>query len=114
VLTGTDSLLVASLTLGAAGTIAASMNLVPELGSGIYRAFAAGDLAAALRLQERLAGIVAVCRPGLFPSGWKAALEIAGVCDRTAVPPGTPISAAEFAHLAAQLTEADVAEAAAE
>jgi dihydrodipicolinate synthase/N-acetylneuraminate lyase len=106
VLTGTDSLLLASLTLGAAGTIAASMNVVPELGSGIYRAFTAGDLETALRLQERLAKIVAICRPGLFPSGWKAALEVAGVCDRAAVPPGTPLSAEEFKQLREQLITA--------
>jgi dihydrodipicolinate synthase/N-acetylneuraminate lyase len=104
VLTGTDSLLVASLTIGAAGTIAASMNLVPELPSGIYRAFAAGDVATATRLQQRLAGIVGVCRRGLFPAGWKAALEVAGVCERIAVPPGTSLSAEEFEQLSARLT----------
>jgi 4-hydroxy-tetrahydrodipicolinate synthase len=96
VVTGADSLLVASLTMGAAGTIAGSVNLVPELASGIYQAFSDGDMPTALRLQDRLARIVAMCRPGLFPSGWKAALEIAGVCERTAVPPGTALSPDEF------------------
>lgn len=105
VVTGTDSLLVASLTMGAAGTIAGSVNLVPELASGIYRAFGDGDLATAMRLQDRLARIVAVCRRGLFPSGWKAALEIAGVCERTAVPPGTAVSPDEFKALAGALQE---------
>jgi len=100
VLTGTDSLLVASLTIGAVGTIAGSVNLVPELPSGICRAFAAGDIATANELQERLSRIVAVCRPGLFPAGWKAALEIAGVCSRTMAGLGTPLSDAECAELA--------------
>ncbi len=99
VVTGTDSLLVASLTMGAAGAIAGSVNLVPELAGGIYRAFTDGDMPTAMRLQDRLARIVAVCRRGLFPSGWKAALEIAGVCDRTAVPPGTAVSPQEFEEL---------------
>ena len=59
VLTGTDILLVASLTIGAAGAIAASANLVPEVTTGVYRAFVAGDFPAALRLQEQLARVVA-------------------------------------------------------
>ncbi len=99
VVTGTDTLLVTSLTMGAAGAIAGSVNLVPELASGIYRAFTDGDMATATRLQGRLARIVAVCRRGLFPSGWKAALEIAGVCERTAVPPGTAMPPREFEEL---------------
>jgi 4-hydroxy-tetrahydrodipicolinate synthase len=106
VLTGTDSLLVASLVLGAAGTIAASVNLVPELPTGIYRAYGASDMKTALRLQEELARIVAICRPGLFPAGWKAALEIAGVCERVAVPPGTPLPAEDFGRLGEQLASA--------
>lgn len=104
VLTGTDTLLVASLTMGAAGTIAGSVNLVPELASGICRAFGAGDLAAANELQERLSRIVAVCRSGLFPAGWKAALELAGVCSRTMAGFGTPLSDTECAALGEALT----------
>jgi 4-hydroxy-tetrahydrodipicolinate synthase len=109
VLTGTDTLLVASLTLGAAGTIAGSVNLVPELASGICRAFGSGDMATATELQERLSRIVAVCRPGLFPAGWKAALELAGVCSRTMAGLGTPLSDAECARLADALGEVGMA-----
>jgi dihydrodipicolinate synthase/N-acetylneuraminate lyase len=105
VLTGTDTLLVASLALGATGTIAGSVNLVPELVSGLYRAFTAGDLATAVRLERELAQIVAICRPGYFPAGWKAALEIAGVCARHPVPPGTPVSPEEFVRISALLAE---------
>ncbi len=109
VLTGTDTLLVASLTMGAAGTIAGSVNLVPELASGICRAFGAGDLVLANSLQERLSRIVAVCRPGLFPAGWKAALELAGVCSRTMAGVGTPLSDAECARLGDALAAAGFA-----
>jgi 4-hydroxy-tetrahydrodipicolinate synthase len=108
VVTGADSLLVASLTMGAVGTIAGSVNLVPELASGIYQAFSDGDMPTAMRLQDRLARIVAVCRPGLFPSGWKAALEVAGVCERTMVPPGTALSPQEFDELTGTLRSIDV------
>jgi dihydrodipicolinate synthase/N-acetylneuraminate lyase len=104
VLTGADTLLVVGLTLGAAGIIGASANLVPELTTGVYRAFGAGDIAAALGLQERLTRITNTCRVGFPPAGWKAALEIAGVCEAHPVPPGTGLSADERASLAAQLT----------
>lgn len=109
VLTGTDTLLIASLTMGAAGTIAGSVNLVPELASGICRAFGSGDLATAMKLQERLSRIVAVCRPGLFPASWKAALELAGVCSRTMAGLGTALSDAECAQLGDALAAAGFA-----
>lgn len=103
VLTGTDTLLIPSLAMGAAGTIAGSVNLVPDLVSGIYRAFTAGDIETAVLSQRRLAGVVGICRPGFFPAGWKAALEVAGVCGRSPVPPGTPVTDAEFKRLAEEL-----------
>jgi 4-hydroxy-tetrahydrodipicolinate synthase len=106
VLTGTDSLLVASLLTGAHGTIAASANLAPQLVVGVYRSFLAGDMPGALRQQEVLSAVVATCRRGEFPAGWKAALEIAGVCAAHVIPPGSALSAAERAGLAASLDAA--------
>jgi dihydrodipicolinate synthase/N-acetylneuraminate lyase len=64
VLTGADILLVASLTLGTVGTIAGSGNLVPDLVAGVCRAMAAGDLAGAQAVQQRLARIVLAARVG--------------------------------------------------
>lgn len=104
VMTGADTLLVVGLTLGAAGIIGASANLVPELTTGVYRTFVAGDVAGALGLQERLSRITNTCRCGFPPAGWKAALEIAGVCEAHPVPPGTGLAAEERAKLARQLT----------
>ena len=106
VLTGTDTLLVASLLSGARGTIAASANLVPELTVGIYQAFTAGDIPGALALQQSLSAVVAACRRGEFPAGWKAALEIAGVCAAHPVLPGAALPAAQRADLAARLDAA--------
>jgi len=106
VLTGTDTLLVASLLTGARGTIAASANLVPQLTVGIYQAFTAGDIPGALMLQQSLSAVVAACRRGEFPAGWKAALEIAGVCHAHPVLPGTTLPDAQRADLAARLDAA--------
>ena len=106
VFTGTDTLLVASLVLGAAGAIVGSANLVPELSVGIYRAFTSGDTETSRRLQEQLARVVAACRRYSFPAGWKTALEIAGVCGAHPVPPGARLSGAQRAELAAELAAA--------
>src|SRR5690606_8329522 len=78
-LTGTDAMLVASLQAGGSGGIIASANLVPQLSVGLHRAFRAGDVARALQLERRLRAIVIACRRGTGPSGWKAALELAGI-----------------------------------
>jgi dihydrodipicolinate synthase/N-acetylneuraminate lyase len=86
--------------MGAAGIIGASANLVPELTMGVYRAFTAGDVPGALGLQERLTRVTNACRRGFPPAGWKAALEIAGVCEAHPVPPGTGLSAGEREDLA--------------
>lgn len=91
VLTGTDTMYVASLLAGAAGTVCTSANLAPALSVGIHRAFTAGDLDSARELQWRLADLVAACRSGLFPTGWKAALDIAGVCGPHLAPPALPL-----------------------
>jgi 4-hydroxy-tetrahydrodipicolinate synthase len=100
VLTGTDTLLVESLGLGAAGAICASANVVPELSVGIHRAFTAGDPARARQLQDRLTAVVFACRRGSPPAGWKAALSLDDVCGPWLVPPGTALPTADRTDLA--------------
>ena len=108
VYTGADTLLVPSLLLGADGTIAPSSNLVPELGVGIVDAFDRGDIASAVRLQSQLSYIVAACRRGPFPAGWKAALSLAGVCEPDPLPPAAPLPESPTQELAKLLSEAEV------
>ncbi|MFC7465739.1 dihydrodipicolinate synthase family protein [Brachybacterium sp. GCM10030252] len=78
VLTGADSLLVSSLLTGAAGTIAASPGVLPQLAVGIHRAVVDGDLETAWARQRELAAIVDLCRAHAFPAGWKVALHLLG------------------------------------
>jgi dihydrodipicolinate synthase/N-acetylneuraminate lyase len=108
VYTGSDTLLLASLAAGAHGTIAASVNLVPELATGIHRAFTSGDLATARREQERLFRVVMACRSGPAPAGWKAALAIAGICEPHLAPPAGPLPAPMREDLARMLGELGV------
>lgn len=109
VFTGTDTLLLSSMAVGAHGSIAASVNLVPELGAAIRRDFLAGDLDAARREQYRLARIVAACRTGTSsPGGWKAALAIAGICEPYPAPPASVLPEPHFSELKRALAELGV------
>jgi len=105
VLTGSDSMLVASLMMGAIGTIAASVNLVPELVREVYDATVSGHLDRAREAQQRLYDVVMACRVGPPPSGWKAALAWAGVCSAEVVPPAVGLTPAQLADLGARLAE---------
>lgn len=87
VLTGSDTMLLPSMLVGAVGAIAASANLVPELGLAVYRATVEGDLERARQCQQELYRVVMACRVGTPPAGWKAALAWAGVCSADPVLP---------------------------
>jgi len=102
-LTGSDTLLVASLLAGGAGTIAASVNLVPGMVTGLYRAVADGRWVEARSLQERLLAIVLACRRPGFPAGWKAALALSHLCEAHVAPPLVPASAEATRLLANEL-----------
>lgn len=86
---GRDSLIFAALTHGAAGAIAASANVAPELGVGIYERFLAGDLDAALDFQKRLAPLRQAFALGTHPAMLKAGAELIGL---QAGPPRPPVS----------------------
>ena len=109
VLTGADSLLVASLAAGVAGSITAGANLVAELPVGIQRAFHAGDFRTATELQRRLARIVAACNAGEPPAGWKAALSVAGVCGPDLAAPAAALPATLRATLEIRLAAEGIA-----
>jgi len=109
VLTGADSLLVASLAVGVAGSITAGANLVAELPVGIQRAFHAGDFRTATELQRRLARIVAACNAGEPPAGWKAALSVAGVCGPDLAAPAAALPATLRATLEIRLAAEAIA-----
>lgn len=108
VLTGSDTMLLPSLIVGAAGTIAASANFVPQLGRRIIDAFAAGDLAEAEQAQSELYEVVMASRSEITPAGWKAALSIAGVCDARLAAPAHPLPDDQLGALATRLKEIGV------
>jgi 4-hydroxy-tetrahydrodipicolinate synthase len=89
VLMGRDTLIYAAMVHGAAGAIAASANLAPDLSVGIYERFIAGDLKGALAFQLRLAPLRNAFSLGTFPAMLKTGLELLGL---PAGPPRAPVS----------------------
>ncbi len=91
VTTGTDTMLLASLAAGAQGAIVASANVAPELSCGAFAAWRAADREEAHSLEARLRRLVAACRLGSYPAGWKAAAAAQGACRPWMVRPRQPL-----------------------
>jgi dihydrodipicolinate synthase/N-acetylneuraminate lyase len=102
-LTGTDATMIASMQAGGNGAVLASANLVPAMGVAVHRAVRAGDIDFALKEVRKLRAIVTACRRGSLPAGWKAALELTGICSRSAVSPGEALDNAQLAALRSDL-----------
>jgi 4-hydroxy-tetrahydrodipicolinate synthase len=99
VLMGRDTLIYAGLAQGAAGAIAASANIAPELSVGIFENFVWGDMNKSLEFQQRLAPLRLAFKLGTFPAMLKAGAELLGL---PGGPPRTPVgrlSAAQRQHL---------------
>jgi 4-hydroxy-tetrahydrodipicolinate synthase len=86
---GRDTLIYAALAHGAAGAIAASANVAPELGVGIYECYRNGDPSGALDFQKRLAPLRLAFGLGAHPAMLKAGAELMGV---PAGPPRRPVT----------------------
>ena len=87
VFTGSDTMLVASLAVGGAGTICGAANIAPELVVRIFDEYARGDIDDARRSQGELFDLVLAVREGVFPLAIKSALHMLGVCEPWSAPP---------------------------
>ena len=105
IFTGSDSMLLASLAMGASGTICGAGNIAPAWVVRIYDAYTRGDLAAAREAQDRLYALVMAVRGGVFPSAIKAALHVLGICEPWTAPPATRLDEHREARLREQLAE---------
>jgi len=81
ILTGSDSMLLASLAMGAAGTICASANVAPRWVIRVHHDFMRGDLVAARADQDSLYQLVMAIRGGVFPAAIKSACHLLGICE---------------------------------
>lgn len=79
VLSGSDSLILKALELGAAGAIAATSNLLTELDVSIYQNFLKGDIKAAEKAQKDIDILRTALKLGTVPSILKKSVELAGI-----------------------------------
>ena len=105
VFTGSDTMLVASLALGGAGTICGAANIAPAWVVRIYNEFMRRDLDAAREGQDRLFRLVMALRGGVFPTAIKAALHLQGICEPWTAPPATRLDPKLESPLREQLAE---------
>jgi 4-hydroxy-tetrahydrodipicolinate synthase len=87
IFTGSDTMLLASLAMGGAGTICANANIAPGWVVKVFDDFERGDIEASRTHQDLLIELTAAVRTGVFPAGVKAALHLQGVCGPWPAPP---------------------------
>jgi 4-hydroxy-tetrahydrodipicolinate synthase len=105
VFTGSDTMLLASLAMGGAGTICGAANIAPHWVVRIFDEFQRGDLEAARSSQDQLYELVMALRAGVFPSAIKAALHMLGICEPWTAPPVRQLDANLETRLRARLSE---------
>ncbi|MFA6849991.1 MAG: 4-hydroxy-tetrahydrodipicolinate synthase [Selenomonadaceae bacterium] len=79
VLSGSDSLILKALKIGAVGAIAATSNLLTSIDVAIYKNFVAGDLKAAQKNQDAIETLRAVLKLGTVPSVIKRSVTLSGI-----------------------------------
>jgi 4-hydroxy-tetrahydrodipicolinate synthase len=91
IFTGSDTMLLPSLTMGGAGTICGAANVAPHWVVRIYEAFQRGDMVAARSAQDELYQLVMVLRGGVFPAAIKAACHQQRLCEPWCAAPVPPL-----------------------
>jgi 4-hydroxy-tetrahydrodipicolinate synthase len=91
--TGSDTMLLPSLVMGASGTICGAANVAPAWITRICAEFAAGALASAQAHQDEVLELVLRLRGGIFPAAIKAALAAMGICEPWLMAPIAPLEA---------------------
>jgi 4-hydroxy-tetrahydrodipicolinate synthase len=103
IFTGSDTMLLASLAMGGAGTICGAGNIAPGWVVKIFDDFERGDLNAARAQQDLLLQLILAVRGGVFPAAIKAAMHLQGICDPWPAPPVAALDDAAQARLRDQL-----------
>jgi dihydrodipicolinate synthase/N-acetylneuraminate lyase len=104
IFTGSDTMLLASLAMGGAGTICGAANVAPAWVVRIFDEVQRGDWSAARDHQDELVDLVVRLRGGVFPAAIKAALELQGICSAWPARPIAPLDARSKAALGEQLS----------
>jgi 4-hydroxy-tetrahydrodipicolinate synthase len=99
IFTGSDTMLLPSLTMGGAGTICGAANVAPHWVVRIFEAFQRRDVVAARQAQDDLYQLVMVLRGGVFPAAIKAACHQQGLCEPWCAAPIPPLDERQEAKL---------------
>jgi 4-hydroxy-tetrahydrodipicolinate synthase len=91
IFTGSETMLLPSLAMGAAGTICGAANVAPTWVVRICESFSRGDVAAARSAQDAVYQLVVALRQGVFPAGVKAACHLQGICEPWCAAPVQPL-----------------------
>jgi 4-hydroxy-tetrahydrodipicolinate synthase len=91
IFTGTDTMLLAALAMGGAGTICGAANVAPGWIVRLYEDFQRADMTAARAGQDRLYQLVMALRGGVFPAAIKSACHLQGICEPWCAPPVGPL-----------------------
>lgn len=81
IFTGSDSMLLPSLAMGAAGTICSTANVAPRWVIRVLESFTRGDVISARAHQDALYQLVMALRGGVFPAAVKSACHLLGICE---------------------------------
>jgi 4-hydroxy-tetrahydrodipicolinate synthase len=103
--TGSDTMLLASMAMGGAGTICGAANVAPSWVVRIYDDVKRGDWESAREGQNALIELVMALRTGVFPSTIKASLQLQGICEPWPAPPTAALDEASTARLRFRLEE---------
>lgn len=101
--TGSDTMLLASLAMGGAGTICGAANVAPSWVVRIYDDVRRSDWKSARDGQDALIEVVMALRGGVFPAAIKAALHLQGICEPWPAPPTAPLDDTATARLRERL-----------
>lgn len=103
IFTGSDTMLVASMAMGGAGTICGAGNVAPRWIVRIFDEVTRGEWPAARTHQDELIDLIMRLRGGVFPAAIKAALELQGICSAWPARPVAPLDSRAKAALADRL-----------
>jgi dihydrodipicolinate synthase/N-acetylneuraminate lyase len=110
ILMGPEDLLLDSLQIGAHGGVCGGANLFPRLFVSLYEAARAGDLLAAVQLQQRVRQMGELLygigeAESSYIRGLKLGLELLGICSSTLAPPSISADPGKFDALREVLKE---------
>ena len=104
IFTGSDTMLLASMAMGGAGTICSTANVAPRWVVRVYDDVQRGDWKSARAAQDAVVELAIALRAGVFPAAVKAALQLQGICEPWPAPPTAALDDVATSRLRDRMT----------